>query len=305
MITTINRPLAIAAILILFKLDIHAQAPLDSLGTIKTDSISVSEKSVARQRIFANNNIPNFDIPLGATTTIISPDPILLVDISSDKAQGELTPATDNKIFRIKPSTALLANEFVVVTVLTKKYVSIMKLIARDITAAQDVYAIAIDPNETYRLNESNNLGASDFQKLALFALTKKRSIHDIKAKSDGLQAWVGNIFVVGEHIMIDLSLGNKTNLPYDIESIRFRIIDKYNISAHVSQEMEMLPEYSLYDKENWQFTRQWRNLFVFPKFTYPDNKIFQVEIQEKQVSGRKILINIDYREILQSGILQ
>ena len=305
MIPGMYRVLAIAPFFLLLHLGVSAQAAPDSTETIKTDSISNVDRAFIRQKIFDNNNIVRFDIPMNATTTIISPDPIVLVDISSDKALGELSPATDNRIFRIKPTAALLENDFVVVTVVTKKYVSVIKLIARNTQAMQAVYTIAINPGDTYRLDEFNSLSTSDFQKLALFALTKKRAIHGIKAKSNGLQAWVGNIFVAGDHILIDLSLKNKTDLPYDIESIRFRIIDKYTVSAHVSQEMEMLPEYALYDKENWQFTRQWRNLFIFPKFTYPDNKVFQIEIQEKQVSGRKILINIDYAQVLHSGMLQ
>jgi len=305
MIPGMNRLLAIIPFLLLLHAGASAQAPLDSTETIKTDSISVADRAFIRQKIFDNNNIARFDIPLNATTTIISPDPIVLVDISSDKAQGELSPATDNRIFRIKPTATLLENDFVVVTVVTKKYVSVIKLIARNKQAMQAVYTIAINPGDTYRLDEFNSLGSGDFQKLALYALTKKRAIHGIKAKSNGLQAWVGNIFIAGDHILVDLSLINKTDLPYDIESIRFRIIDKYTVSEHVSQEMEILPEYTLYDKDNWQFTSQWRNLFIFPKFTYPDNKVFQIEIQEKQISGRKILINIDYAQVLHCGMLQ
>jgi conjugative transposon TraN protein len=305
MISYMNKLLTISALFFLFLSRAIAQAPADSLETIKVDSISVADRAFLRQKIFDNNNIARFDIPIGATTTIISPDPIVLVDISSDKAQGELSPSTDNRIFRIKPTAALLENDFVVVTVVTKKYVSVMKLTAKNTQAVHSVYTIAINPNDTYRLDEFNSLTSGDFQKLALFALTKKRAIHDIKTKSNDLQAWVGNIFVAGDHILVDLSLKNKSNLPYDIESIRFRIIDKYTISEHVSQEIEILPQYELYDKDNWQFTSQWRNLFIFPKFTYPDNKIFQIEVQEKQISGRKILINIDYTQILHSGMLQ
>jgi conjugative transposon TraN protein len=305
MISYMNKHLAIATFLLSFFSTAIAQGPADSVETTKAESMSFSERASLRQKIFDNNNIASFDILISATTTIISPDPIVLVDISSDKAQGELSPSTDNRVFRIKPTRALLENDFVVVTVVTKKYVSVMKLIAKNTQATQAVYTIAINPSDTYRLNAFNSLTSSDFEKLALFALTRKRCIHDIKTKSNDLQAWVGNIFVAGDHILVDLSLKNKSNLPYVIESIRFRIIDKYTVSEHVSQEIEMLPEYAMYDKDNWQFTSQWRNLFIFPKFTYPDDKIFQIEVQEKQISGRKILINIDYSKILHSGTLQ
>ncbi|HEV3252415.1 MAG TPA: hypothetical protein VGZ71_15750, partial [Puia sp.] len=148
----INRLLPISAFLLLFLSGAIAQAPVDSLETSKMESTSAAELASLRQKIFDNNNIAHFDIPISATTTIISPDPIVLVDISSDKAQGELSPSTDNRIFRIKPTAALLENDFVVVTVVTKKYVSVMKLTAKNSQAIQAVYTIAINPKDTYRL---------------------------------------------------------------------------------------------------------------------------------------------------------
>ena len=283
----------------------NAQSTIESTGTSKKASDSAVEQASQRQKIFDDQNIPCFTISIAGTTTIISPDPIVLVDISSDKAQGELSASTDNRIFRIKPTTAFSDSEAVIVTVVTKKYVSVLKLVAKTDPSSTAVYTIAINPTDAYRRSASNGLNSDDFEKLALFSLTKKRALHDIKASANGMQAFVGNIFVAGDHLLIDLVLKNKTVLPYDIASIRFRIIDKYTLTAHIAQEWEMNAEYTLYDNQAEQVTATWRNLFIFPKFTFPDNKILQIEIEEKEISGRKILINIDYEHVLQAERLQ
>jgi UDP-N-acetylmuramate--alanine ligase len=40
-------------------------------------------------------------------------------------------------------------------------------------------------------------------------------------------------------------------------------------------------------------------NLFVFEKFTFPDQKVFTIEFSEKQISGRTVKLMIDYEDVL------
>jgi len=37
----------------------------------------------------------------------------------------------------------------------------------------------------------------------------------------------------------------------------------------------------------------------VFEKFTFPDEKVFTVEVSEKQISGRTVILRIDYADVL------
>ncbi|MCS3332298.1 DUF4138 domain-containing protein (plasmid) [Bacteroides thetaiotaomicron] len=39
--------------------------------------------------------------------------------------------------------------------------------------------------------------------------------------------------------------------------------------------------------------------MFVFEKFTFPDQKVFTIEFSEKQISGRTVKLMIDYEDVL------
>jgi hypothetical protein len=135
--------------------------------------------------------------------------------------------------------------------------------------------------------------------------LAQKRQIHDIKSKEYGLKYWVNNIFICGDFIMIDIGLDNQSKLALDVDEIRFKLTDKSRLNAHVSQDVELKPLYSFYDQDEVRVTSSWRNFYIFQKFTYPTEKKLTIELSEKQISGRKISLSLDYQAVLQARYLQ
>ena len=99
----------------------------------------------------------------------------------------------------------------------------------------------------------------------------------------------LNNIYTLDKYFFIDISMINKTKIRYDIDQIRFKIEDKKQTKATNFQSIEILP---LMQVNN-------RNIFVFEKFTFPDEKVLTIEISEKQISGRTITLRIDYADIL------
>jgi hypothetical protein len=51
-------------------------------------------------------------------------------------------------------------------------------------------------------------------------------------------------------------------------------------------------------------FQKQYRNIFVFKKFTYPGNKLLHIELSEKQLSGRIITLSVPYKDVLKADII-
>lgn len=271
-----------------------------------TDSVKDHMQGLADDAVFSDKNIPAYFISLERTTTIVSPEPILYVDISTNRVEGDLSAATGNKVFRLKPSKDFIEDESFTVSVVTEKMVALYKLTCRHSDNHNDnVYTIAVNPQNAWRLNEYNKPSPADFEKLSFYALTKKRGIYNIKTKENGMEGWINNIYTAGEYIIFDIGIKNKTNLPFEINEIRFKILDKYEVSAHVSQELEIKPGFQLYEKENSAIKKTWRNFYIFPKLTYPDNKVFQIEINERPITGRKLTISVDYNQILHANTLQ
>jgi hypothetical protein len=94
----------------------------------------------------------------------------------------------------------------------------------------------------------------------------------------------------------------NKTNLAYDIDELRFKIEDKKITKATNVQSLEIKPEWQLYKQPS--FKKEYHNIYVFKKVTFPDNKILNVELSEKQISGRTLTLKIRYGDLLKADAL-
>jgi hypothetical protein len=46
-------------------------------------------------------------------------------------------------------------------------------------------------------------------------------------------------------------------------------------------------------------FKYGYRNVLVIKKMTFPNDKVLTIEMAEKQISGRNIMLNIDYEDVL------
>ncbi len=75
-------------------------------------------------------------------------------------------------------------------------------------------------------------------------------------------------------------------------------------LKATVSQDLPVEPLYRFYEDVGLQIKKSFRNFYCFKKFTYPSDKVLCLEITEKQISGRKILLNIDYKQVLAATTL-
>ena len=206
-------------------------------------------------------------------------------------------------ICRIKPDASLNIDEPVIITVVTESFIQAYKFHFRKTFDSSGVYIINIDPSTAMPVNSYNKLGKQDFFQLAASAFAKKRKIYNLQSQNLGIALTVNNIFIAGDFLFFDIAAKNKTKLPYDIDELRFKIMDKYSVNAHVSQDVELKPLYQFYP-DNSEFRRKWRNLYVFKKFTFPGQKILHIEMTEKQLSGRKPELDINYNQILHSDYL-
>ena len=87
---------------------------------------------------------------------------------------------------------------------------------------------------------------------------------------------------------------------PRDVlvfEELRVKLTDKKETKATNSQTIELTPVYSLNPVK--KFKKNYRNVLVIEKLTFPDEKVLRLEISENQISGRVIALTIEYEDIL------
>jgi conjugative transposon TraN protein len=268
---------------------------------LTTIAISSNAQKLNEAGSITGKDLPVYEIPLCSTVHIISPESINYVDISTPDVQGDLT---DKKIFRLKTTSALKDGDTFTVSIVSGSFLVVYRLKCISAPQARETYVINISPSEVLPLNNAH-LSESDFYKLGIHALTKKRSVFNTSTKDYGLKFWVNNIFVVDDFIIFDLGLKNQTNLQLDLENVRFKLRDKKIAKATVSQEVILDPVFRFYPDEDKIIRKRWRNFYVFKKFTFPDNKRLSIELTEKQISGRKITLDIKYNQVLAAETLQ
>ena len=259
---------------------------------------------LARNVSITEKNINTVTIPANVTVHFVSPEPIQYVDISSPDIQGDLP---EKNIFRLRPDAEkIYPGDKFTITIVTPAYISVYKLtvadlLSNDSSLQNGAYVISINPNDAVQVNQSDVLSNQQCFDLAIKAMQKKRSIFDIDTRAYGMKMYVTNIYSVGEYIMVRLEVKNKTRLQFNIDQIRFKIIDKHKVKATVSQDIELKPVYSLYQSDDEIITDKFSNFFIFKKFTYPTQKLLEIEMTEKQYSGRRLNLTIRYNQILKS----
>lgn len=279
----------------LFFLNIYAQTAKKNY-TVLNNNVSISERNINTVTIFANT-----------TTHFVSPEPIEYADISSPDVQGDLP---EKNIFRLRPDpNKIHPGDHFTVTIVTNSYIAVYKLMVknpsgRDSDQNNAAYVISINPNDAVQLNQSGVLNNQQCFDVCVNAMKRKRNVFDIDTKAYGMKMSVSNIYTIGDYIIMGIEVRNKTQLQFDVDQIRFKIVDKHQVKSTVSQDIELKPFYSFNNTDGKIITKRWMNFYVFKKFTYPSQKLFTIEMTEKQYSGRKIDLKVQYNQILNSSQL-
>lgn len=249
----------------------------------------------ANERIYVNSEV---------TTHIVMPENIKLVDISTAKIVGN--QCTDN-IVRIKPyleSDSLQAvgsykdNELLgTITLIGERHIAQYDILyTQSPGMAASIFEVPYNHTRSY-INPEVSMPMAEMARYAWAVYSSDRKYNQIVTKAHGMKAVVNNIYAVGDYFFIDYSLQNKTKIPYDIEEIRVKLTDKEETKATNSQTIELSPVFTL--NSSRKFKKNYRNVLVLPKLTFPDEKVLRLEISENQISGRVIVLTIEYEDIL------
>ena len=140
------------------------------------------------------------------TTVITASEPVRMVDISTDKVVGD--QPLDN-IVRLKPKEAGHEDGEVIaiVTVITDK---------------------EILPHERNAYNNpAVSMSTAEMTRFARRIWNSPARIRNVATKAHRMVMRLNNIYSVGDYFFIDFSIENKTNIRFDIDEIRVKLVDK------------------------------------------------------------------------------
>ncbi|WDT67944.1 conjugative transposon protein TraN [Cloacibacterium sp. TD35] len=259
------------------------------------------------------SDLPEIEITEGINLHIISPEPIQYVDLSTQKLTGDL-PTTNiarikitdspesNETEKIKKQTTFTSGQNIgVISVVGQSFIAQYKAVYRNSENLNTVTNIHIQPENMQPIEFDKMVFSNlELRKFAMDIIQKSSEKNPIREEKNlKLNIQLNNVYVMSDYIFLDMTFKNNSNLSYDIEDLKFSIEDKKIYKATNNQSIEMTPIFQLNPQKH--FRKNFRNIYVFKKFTFPNSKVMMVRLIEEQLSGRTIEMKVNYSDILKA----
>lgn len=130
-----------------------------------------------------------------------------------------------------------------------------------------------------------------------------KRVVKHIGSKSYGIQFLLKGIYVHNGKFYFHTELRNTSNVPFAIDFVSFKIVDKKVAKRTVVQEKPVIPlrMYKPLTEIAGNTTEQ--NVFLLDQFTIKDDKVLLIEIFEKN-GGRQQTLQIENSDLVHAKLV-
>ncbi len=130
-----------------------------------------------------------------------------------------------------------------------------------------------------------------------------KREIKHIGSKRFGIQHTLKGIYTHNGLLYFHLQLKNSSNVPFDVDYLTFKIVDKKVAKRTAIQEQIIMPLRAYNNLMLIGGKRTERSIFTLPKFTIPDDKHLIVELFEKE-GGRHQSFVVENADLVRAKII-
>ncbi|OJV51699.1 MAG: conjugative transposon protein TraN [Bacteroidetes bacterium 43-16] len=130
-----------------------------------------------------------------------------------------------------------------------------------------------------------------------------KRSIKHIGAKSFGIQFLLKAIYIHNGKYYFHTEMENKSNVPFQIDFINFKIVDKKVAKRTVIQERALIPLRTYKPMNEVGGKSKDKNVFLLDQFTITDDKVLLIEIFEKN-GGRHQTLDVENSDLVNALLI-
>lgn len=154
-------------------------------------------------------------------------------------------------------------------------------------------------PEKTPNVILSDNIiPAGERDKVIDRVYDARRGIYNLGIIRNRIVFSVNNIHIYDNLMLFTFCLENKTRVPYDIDYIRYYIVDKKTAKLTASQEVDQTPLFAERYTPRVEGRSSMKYVIAFNKFTIPDDKFFRIEINEKN-GGRHIVFDLENKDVV------
>ncbi|MCY1662613.1 conjugative transposon protein TraN [Chryseobacterium sp. SL1] len=244
------------------------------------------------------------------TTHIIFPAKIKYVDLGSENVIAGKAESAEN-VLRIKAAVRDFESEtnFSVITEDGKFYSFDVFYSKYPATLNYDVLKMLYSrekENVKDVLFEDMGNSTPSLTNAALRAIYVKnrKLIRHIGSHSFGISFLLRGIYIHGGKYYFHTELKNTTNVPFPVDFMTFKIVDRKRGKLTASQEIELIPLRSYFPVTDIGENNSERNVFVLDQFTLADDKMLVIEIFERN-GGRNQRVEILNDDLIHATLVK
>ncbi|NDV64685.1 conjugative transposon protein TraN [Bacteroides sp. 224] len=253
------------------------------------------------------------EVTFNKTVHVIFPSAIRYVDLGSNDLIAAKADGTEN-VLRVKAALRDFSREsnIAVITEDGAYYTFNVKYADEPVKLSVEMTDFIHDGEAVNRPNNSMEIYMQELGqespllvKLIMKSIYKNndREIKHIGSKRFGIQYLLKGIYSHNDLLYFHVQLKNSSNVPFDIDYITFKIVDKKVAKRTAIQEQVVSPlrAHNFVMLVKGKTTE--RTIFTLPKFTIPDDKHLIVELYEKE-GGRHQSFYVENVDLVRAKVI-
>lgn len=233
------------------------------------------------------------EVTFNKTVHIIFPSAIRYVDLGSSDLLAAKADGAEN-VLRVKAAVRDFSREsnLAVITEDGAYYTFNVKYADEPVKLSVEMVDFIHDGEAVNRPNNSLNIYLKELGqespllvRLIMKSVYKdnKREIKHIGSKRFGIQYTLKGLYAHNGLLYFHTQLKNASHVPFSVDYISFKIVDKKVAKRTAIQEQVIYPLRAYNNVQEIGGKTTERTVFTLPKFTIPDDKHLLVELHEKQ----------------------
>ena len=253
------------------------------------------------------------EVTFNKTVHVIFPAPIRYVDLGSADLLAAKADGTEN-VLRVKAALRDFSREsnLSVITEDGNYYTFNVKYADEPVKLSVEMTDFLHDGEAVNRPNNAlavymQELGQESplLVKLIMQSIHKNndREIKHLGSKRFGIQHTLKGVYTHNGLLYFHLQLKNSSNVPFNIDFITFKIVDKKVAKRTAIQEQVIWPLRAYNNLMVIGGKRTERTIFTLPKFTIPDDKMLVIELNEQE-GGRHQRFTVDNADLMRAKVI-
>jgi conjugative transposon TraN protein len=267
------------------------------------------------RKITDDRVIPSYglEVSFNKTVHVIFPSAVRYVDLGSADIIAGKADGSEN-VIRVKAAVKGFEREtnFSVITEEGSFYTFNVKYAAEPAKLNVEMKDFIHDGEAVNRPNNSleiymKELGNESPKVIQLIMKSiyksNKREIKHIGSKKFGIQYLLKGIYTYNDFLYFHTQVKNSSNLAFDIDFVRLKIVDKKTAKRTAIQETVIYPIRTYHHDIQIPGKKTERTVFSLKKFSIPDGKQLVVELFEKN-GGRHQQFIVENSDIVRAEVI-